>query len=444
VAVSDGPDLHEDEIGPPSGEFEALLAPGRWVPRSRDPELRKALGVVATHLSETRRLLELAKSRGRGTIAELRALLEVDPNSLTVDSAWGLAGQLKRLNLRLGDTDFVRSRLEYENHKDGLAGRSHRWSDHFTREDLDALLLAAREDRLDDALLGEAVERLTFLDLVREEAGRNRRAQLRTRARYAAGTTTAIAVALLAISIGGLVGVRPDLWKTVVVVLAIGLLASPALVAPWVASLRDRTTRIEELTVAVFGLVFLVVLGLAMSVACAGGFAAVHLAALRLTEQEKSTQALLVGAGAAALTAVIVAITGFWRRWVFWRRRTDEHVLSAALAGLVALAALIELFAVVTVALDSYGAIEPAKHTRPRLGLVEQYYAWHLADALPLLEVPKTMNWARPLTYDDHGAGVLLLAYKLLVILPIAALIAALLDRWRRDDRGMSEQPRSS
>jgi hypothetical protein len=68
-----------------------------------------------------------------------------------------------------------------------------------------------------------------------------------------------------------------------------------------------------------------------------------------------------------------------------------------------------------------------------RLGLVEQYYAWYLADALPILELPKTLNWDQPFTLGDHQAGQLLLAYKLLVTLPIPGSIAYLINTPKRD-----------
>src|SRR5262245_16706213 len=40
--------------------LEDLLAPARWTPRAKaDPEIRKVLGTIQTHLSETRRLIAL-------------------------------------------------------------------------------------------------------------------------------------------------------------------------------------------------------------------------------------------------------------------------------------------------------------------------------------------------------------------------------------------------
>ena len=79
-----------------------------------------------------------------------------------------------------------------------------------------------------------------------------------------------------------------------------------------------------------------------------------------------------------------------------------------------------------------YGAVELQGERGPQLGSVEQYYAWHLADAIPALDVPETLNWEQPLASTDHLAGVLLLLFKLLAILPVAGLIADLLQRRKK------------
>jgi hypothetical protein len=60
---------------------------------------------------------------------------------------------------------------------------------------------------------------------------------------------------------------------------------------------------------------------------------------------------------------------------------------------------------------------------------VERYYLWNFVDAIPVLEVPKTLNWAEPVTFTDHASGAMLLAYKILIVIPFVALITAL---WRR------------
>src|SRR5215217_391634 len=100
-------------VGPP--RLEDLLSPARWLPRRHaDPEIRKVLSTIQTHLSETRRLLALRKVAEAPALGELISLAQQSPHELTLDSAWDLSGAFKRLNLRFGDRAFLASRLEFE------------------------------------------------------------------------------------------------------------------------------------------------------------------------------------------------------------------------------------------------------------------------------------------------------------------------------------------
>lgn len=46
-------------------------------------------------------------------------------------------------------------------------------------------------------------------------------------------------------------------------------------------------------------------------------------------------------------------------------------------------------------------------------------YLWNLADAVPILKVPRTLNWCEPFRFEDFGGGLLLLAYKVVFIVPV-------------------------
>jgi hypothetical protein len=221
--------------------------------------------------------------------------------------------------------------------------------------------------------------------------------------------------------------------------LLIAVAVSPVLIVPWIIELRDRLVKLNDFGAWGRPFFLLAALGLPMVIAIPAALASVHAAGIRLEDKDGDTPALLVAAGASAVAISVIAVTGFWRRWIFWRRWRDEPVFSATLSNLVALAALTELFAVITVGAISYGGIGSADRVGLRLGIVEQYYAWNLADALPVFELPKTLNWARPLTLADHRAGLLLLSYKLLVILPIAGFFAHALGRARAGGRERRE-----
>jgi hypothetical protein len=52
---------------------------------------------------------------------------------------------------------------------------------------------------------------------------------------------------------------------------------------------------------------------------------------------------------------------------------------------------------------------------------VVDLYAWHLADSIPLADIPNTTKWPEPIPYSDHMVGLLVLCFKLMVITPIFA-----------------------
>lgn len=56
-------------------------------------------------------------------------------------------------------------------------------------------------------------------------------------------------------------------------------------------------------------------------------------------------------------------------------------------------------------------------------------YAWNLTEAIPVLKVPKTLNWKPELTLTTTAGGALVLAYKVLVILPLVQLAGITLVR---------------
>lgn len=56
------------------------------------------------------------------------------------------------------------------------------------------------------------------------------------------------------------------------------------------------------------------------------------------------------------------------------------------------------------------------------------FFAWHMLDSIPALEITGTLRWDEPLGYDDAGVGLLLLVFKVVVIAPIVATFVSF---WR-------------
>jgi hypothetical protein len=237
VAVAQPPDLIQ------------LLAIDRWARAwYAAPELRKALGVIQAHLSETRRLFALPRKatplRDAAAIRELTALVQRDVSKLRIDSAWDLAGALKRLNLRFADREYMTSQLEYEQRRNALSGRWHSWNDHLDERELQLLLNAfkLRSPRLADHT--RAVDRLTFLYLKREEAGRDRRARAALKKRY----LTLLAPLLLLLLVGFGVAVefttRDKIWETLLLAACAGGLGSTL---SGIIKVRDQLEKLDEL-----------------------------------------------------------------------------------------------------------------------------------------------------------------------------------------------------
>jgi hypothetical protein len=148
-----------------------------------------------------------------------------------------------------------------------------------------------------------------------------------------------------------------------------------------------------------------------------------------LVENQGVGSALILALGGAPF---VIYVSGFWRWWNVFDPPKDEHRLAVAIAVFGGLTMLTLVFAVGTAALGVQGWLqESGFHARSGLDLGEDltvgslsaYYVWHLVEAIPAVEIPKTLNWEVPYTFKDSLSGALMLIYKLLVILPIVAIL---------------------
>jgi hypothetical protein len=226
-----------------------LLSVDRWTRRGWvPPELRKALGVIQAHLSETRRLLGLVEAatplRNASAVRELTSLLERDVAKLKIDGAWELAGTLKRLNLRFGNREYLASLLEYEQRRAEKAGRWHGWNAHFNADELRLLLNAftLREPTL--ANHTRAVDRLNFLYLQREEAGRDRRARAALKKRFLTVLAPLLLLLLAGFGVAAQHAAHDNIWETLLLAACAGALGSTL---SGIFKVRDQLERLDEL-----------------------------------------------------------------------------------------------------------------------------------------------------------------------------------------------------
>ena len=227
--------------------LDDLLAPVRWLPSRRaDPELRKVLAIIQTHLSETRRLLGSPQTkstlRKEAAERELTAILHQDPNALAIDSAWELAGSLKRLNVELGDEEFLASRLEFEQGR--ADAHWHGWNAHFDPGELRELVRAFRSRLPTKTERAQAVDRLTFLYLRRDEAGRDRRARAALKRQYLTRLAPLLLVLFIGLGVAVNYATKGTFLETILLVACAGALGSTL---SGVFKVRDHLVRLDEL-----------------------------------------------------------------------------------------------------------------------------------------------------------------------------------------------------
>lgn len=236
---------------PAQPKLTDLFAANRWVPRGRiDPELRKALGVIQVRLSETRRLVAAEKAQDMlehdPCGQELVSLLGPEPSELDIDAAWELSGAIRRLNVRFRNREFLASRLEYELRRSEKAGQWHSWDKHFAMQELEELIKAFkhRTQAVTPPVVDRAIDRLTFLYLQREEAGRDRRARAALKRHYLSRLWIVLLLLLVGFGLSFNVATNWSIWEAVVLTLCAGALGSAV---SGIFKVRDQLVQLDEL-----------------------------------------------------------------------------------------------------------------------------------------------------------------------------------------------------
>lgn len=105
-------------------------------------------------------------------------------------------------------------------------------------------------------------------------------------------------------------------------------------------------------------------------------------------------------------TNIMNDLVGRWAPWIF------------AMSYLVV---MIAVFSSVGIILTSMGLIEyVAAEGDPTSFHISLSLLWHLANVVPFLEVPATLDWNQPLAYQLWSTGLFVLLFKLSVIVPLA------------------------
>lgn len=143
----------------------------------------------------------------------------------------------------------------------------------------------------------------------------------------------------------------------------------------------------------------------------------------------------LVGIGwftvvaAAGLALGYTLLTRFWRRWMFWRSpRAERPSVGTKLAEFaIVVAAVGPLFIALHVMLVATGHVAPEPDLLPRQLLMHsaEYLGWQLLDAVPVLDLTGSFELTPRAGYSGTADGVLLVAWKALLITPLVGLLVS-------------------
>jgi hypothetical protein len=214
----------------PRPTLDELLAPSRWHRKVGSPELKKAFGYLQAAVADARRLLAVPPDSVSLRTAEIETrfgdVLDQPVDSLKIDSAWELYGQVKAMLPLLANADYIAAQLDHEAQRAKDSSRWHGWNHHFGKDDLARMRNNYRKRQPNETLHKQAVEKLSFLYTQRTEAGRNRRARAGQKCRY----LNALAPALLALQAGLVIAIGylagNDVWKAVAVAGTAGALGA--------------------------------------------------------------------------------------------------------------------------------------------------------------------------------------------------------------------------
>lgn len=114
--------------------------------------------------------------------------------------------------------------------------------------------------------------------------------------------------------------------------------------------------------------------------------------------------------------------------WIYWLIQVDSEdpkpYVVALLSSFATVGVCTAAFSGLTVTLwrEEFFVTGPTSRT-PDLWSVNAYYLWHLVDALPVLGVTEALHWEQPVIFTDSWSGVLLLAFKVLLLIPMVRIL---------------------
>jgi hypothetical protein len=126
-----------------------------------------------------------------------------------------------------------------------------------------------------------------------------------------------------------------------------------------------------------------------------------------------------------ALAAIVATACWALLLRLFWQTLRDPNqstYIRAAVLSAVMICVSLEAFAELSTLLWQHGLIQPTTSGPASLWRTEGHYLWNLANSVPLLSAPRTLDWRDPQPFVDHISGALLLTFKFAIIAPLIRL----------------------
>ena len=92
-----------------------------------------------------------------------------------------------------------------------------------------------------------------------------------------------------------------------------------------------------------------------------------------------------------------------------------------------------------------FGLTDAHSETRGLSFAAFETYLWHLAHAVPLLDIPQTLKWKARLDFREwYGGNLLILMYKVALIVPLLQLLSLLIKRPEADGASAHGEPQQT
>jgi hypothetical protein len=158
--------------------------------------------------------------------------------------------------------------------------------------------------------------------------------------------------------------------------------------------------------------------------------------AVRLSEWTFSTGVLALEV-AAVTVLMILTSAGLW--WAFTGRRVAERLrfgrFEPAVRSLMVAFFAVASFAALTSLLYLEGVLAISRPIDREIVIdkTSEVYVWHLADTVPLLDIPQNLEWLEPFEFEDRIGGLLLTVFTAIVILPLIQVVRVIATGYRRE-----------